>query len=79
MPIPDPEFKGNDELPEVVQLGSLETEATGALRRCLYASECKGKINFERTDTADVLCCNLENVPASPVYAKTNNGGKMYE
>ena len=83
VPIPDPEFKGNDELPlKSMQLGSLENRGDGCAfyERCLYASEkCKQKINFERTDTADVLCCNLQNVPASPVYSKTNNGGKMYE
>ncbi len=74
VPIPDPEYKGNDELPlRSMQLGSLENRGDGCAfyERCLYSCEkCRGKIGFVKTDTADVLCCNLENVPRDPVYDK---------
>lgn len=75
VPIPDPEFKGNDDLPlKSMQLGSLENRGDGCAfyERCLYAEDkCKGRIASVRTDTADVLCCNLEKVPATSVYDKS--------
>ena len=72
VPVPDPEFQGNDELPlKSMQLGSLENRGDGCAfyERCLYAKDqCRQKIQAVRTDTAEVLCCNLENVPSTPVY-----------
>ncbi len=72
VPVPDPEFKGNDELPlKSMQLGTLENRGGGCafFDRCLYASEkCREKIGYVQTPTAKVLCRNLENVPDRPVY-----------
>lgn len=74
VPIPDPDFRGNDELPlKSMQLGSLEDRGEGCsfLDRCLYSCEqCHNKINLTETETAKVLCCNLANVPDCPVYNK---------
>lgn len=76
VPVPDPDFRGNDELPlKSMQLGTLENRTDGCSfeERCLYSCEqCRQKISYVKTDTADVLCCNLENVPSDPVYKKSN-------
>lgn len=72
VPIPDPEFRGVDELPlRSMMLGSLENRDEGCpfFDRCLYAiDKCKNKIELTHTDTAKVLCCNLKDVPDSPVF-----------
>ena len=72
VPIPDPEFRGNDELPlKSMQLGTLEDRGEGCAfyERCLYSrEECKQKISYTATETAQVLCGNLEAVPSDPVY-----------
>ncbi len=74
VPIPDPDYKGNDELPlKSMQLGSLEDRGDGCAfyERCLYSCEaCKSRVNHVKTDTAEVLCCNLSKVPATPVFNK---------
>ncbi len=74
VPIPDPDYKGNDELPlKSMQLGSLEDRDDGCAfyERCLYSCEaCKSRVNHVKTDTAEVLCCNLNKVPATPVFNK---------
>ncbi len=76
VPVPDPEFCGNDELPlKSMQLGTLEDRGEGCafLERCLYAKEeCKNKIEYADTDTARVLCCNLDEVPCESVYEIKN-------
>lgn len=72
VPVPDPEFRGNDELPlKSMQLGTLEDRQDGCafFERCLYAKEeCKNKITYTRTETSQVLCCNLGEVPDRSVY-----------
>lgn len=72
VPVPDPEFRGNDELPlKSMQLGTLEDRGEGCAfyERCLYSrEECKQKISYTATETAQVLCGNLEAVPSDPVY-----------
>ncbi len=74
VPIPDPDFKGNDELPlKSMQLGSLENRGEGCafFDRCLYSREaCKQKFGSVLTETAEVLCCNLGQVPSEPVFEK---------
>ncbi len=74
VPIPDPDYKGNDELPlKSMQLGTLENRGDGCAfyERCLYSSEaCKSRVNHVKTDTAQVLCSNLAKVPTSPVFNK---------
>lgn len=76
VPVPDPDFRGNDELPlKSMQLGALENRTDGCSfeERCLYScARCRQKISYEKTETADVLCCNLKDVPSDPVYKKTN-------
>ncbi len=55
VPIPDPDFKGNDELPlKSMQLGSLENRGDGCAfyERCLYAGEaCKRRIPYYYNDS----------------------------
>lgn len=74
VPVPDPDFRAEGELPlKSMQLGTLENRGDGCpfIERCLYATdECKKKISISKTDTADVLCCNLDKVPQDPVYRK---------
>lgn len=73
VPVPDPEYHGNDDLPlKSMQLGTLEDRGDGCsfIERCLYSCDkCKQKIAHVTTDTAQVLCCNLENVPKQSVYS----------
>lgn len=80
VPVPDPDFRGNDELPlKSMQLGTLEGRGDGCpfIERCLYATDkCKEKINYETTATAEVKCCNLQSVPSEPVYKIKNKGEK---
>lgn len=72
VPVPDPEYHGNDDLPlKSMQLGTLENRGDGCsfIERCLYSCDkCAQKISHVKTETADVLCCNLENVPKESVY-----------
>ena len=72
VPVPDPKFKGAAELPlKSMSLGSLENRTQGCSfeERCLYACEkCKKAVSYTTTDTARVLCNNLENVPDHPIY-----------
>ena len=72
VPIPDPKFKGLGELPlKSMALGSLENRGEGCSfeNRCLYSCEkCNKKLNYVSTDTAQVLCSNLEQVPSDPIY-----------
>ncbi|MCI9407200.1 MAG: ABC transporter ATP-binding protein [Clostridia bacterium] len=72
VPVPDPDFRGNDDLPlKSMQLGALENRGEGCAfyDRCLYATdECRQKITYEKTDTAEVLCRNLARVPSGSVY-----------
>lgn len=76
VPIPDPDFKGNDELPlKSMQLGSLEDRGEGCafFDRCLYASEaCRKAFGPVKMETAEVLCCGLDRVPSAPVFEKNN-------
>lgn len=66
VPIPDPEYRGSDELPlKSMQLGSLENRGDGCsfYERCLYSCEsCHLRQQYVKTNTADVLCCNLQEV-----------------
>ena len=66
VPVPDPSYKGADELPlKSMQLGSLEdrTEGCSFKERCLYCtSECNKKQTYQSSKTAQVLCCNLSTV-----------------
>ena len=82
VPVPDPDFKGNDDLPlKSMQRGTLENRGEGCsfYERCLYATEeCMRKINYEKTDTAEVLCRNLSCVPSGSVY-KNQTEGKIDE
>ena len=73
VPVPNPEFRSNDELPlKSMQLASLENRDQGGCSffdRCLYASDqCRKKVEYVHTDTAAVLCNNLEAVPDAPIY-----------
>ncbi len=73
VPVPDPEYHGNDDLPlKSMQLGTLENRGEGCsfIERCLYSCDkCSQKISHVKTETAEVLCCNLENVPKESVYS----------
>lgn len=66
VPIPDPEYRGSDELPlKSMQLGTLENRGDGCsfFERCLYScAECHKKQQYVKTNTAEVLCCNLQEV-----------------
>lgn len=75
VPIPDPDYRGDDNLPlKSMLLGSLENRTSGCsfMNRCLYCDEkkCAGKINYSKTETAQVLCNNLEQVPSNPLIKK---------
>jgi peptide/nickel transport system ATP-binding protein len=76
VPIPDPDFVGNDDLPlKSMQLASLEDRGEGCafIDRCLYACDkCKEKACYQQTDTAKVLCNNLSAVPSTPIYDVTS-------
>ena len=67
VPIPDPDYAGFEDLPlKSMELGSLENRSEGCsfYDRCLYScQECKKKQTFVKTSTAEVLCCNLADVP----------------
>lgn len=67
VPIPDPDYAGFEDLPlKSMELGSLENRSEGCsfYDRCLYScQECKKKQAFVKTSTAEVLCCNLADVP----------------
>lgn len=66
VPIPDPEYRGSDELPlKSMELGSLEDRGEGCsfYPRCLYSCpKCLERQKHVKTSTADVLCCNLDEV-----------------
>jgi oligopeptide/dipeptide ABC transporter ATP-binding protein len=72
VPIPDPRFKGLGELPlKSMALGSLENSGAGCSfeNRCPYSCDnCKKTVAYVTTDTAEVLCSNLEQVPSDPIY-----------
>ena len=72
VPVPDPKLRKNRPLPlKSMQLGSLEhrSEACAFYDRCLYScAKCLQKVEYANTETAEVLCCNLENVPNTPIY-----------
>ncbi len=76
VPIPDPDFVGNDELPlKSMHLASLENRGEGCafIDRCLYSCDrCKEKVCYQSTDTAQVLCNNLGAVPSAPIYDVTS-------
>ena len=73
VPVPDPTYTSNDELPlRSMQLGTLENRPAGCsfYDRCLYANDrCREPVAYEKTETARVLCCNLAAVPDTPVYS----------
>lgn len=79
VPIPDPEYRGSDELPlRSMQLGSLENRVDGCsfYSRCLYCKEeCLKRQEYVKTNTADVLCCNLENVLSKDENSFIKQGG----
>ncbi|MBO5046677.1 MAG: ABC transporter ATP-binding protein [Clostridia bacterium] len=72
VPIPDPRFKGEGKLPlKSMGVGSLESRTQGCAfeERCLYSCEkCFGSVKYVQTETASVLCNNLEAVPSHPIY-----------
>ena len=72
VPIPDPRFKELGELPlKSMALGSLENRGEGCSfeNRCPYSCDnCKKTVAYVTTDTAEVLCSNLEAVPSDPIY-----------
>ena len=72
VPIPDPHFKGAENLPlKSMQLGSLENRGDGCpfIDRCLYQNEnCKNKCYMCDCGTSKVMCTNLESVPSTPIY-----------
>lgn len=72
VPLPDPEYIGNDDLPlKSMQLGTLEHRDDGCpfYNRCLYATnKCLFRIGQINTETAKVTCCNLEVVPQDPIH-----------
>ena len=76
VPIPDPDFVGNDDLPlKSMQLASLEGRGEGCafIDRCLYScDQCREKVCYQQTDTAKVLCNNLSAVPSAPIYDVTS-------
>lgn len=78
VPIPDPTFTANDELPlKSMQLGTLEDRPKGCsfLDRCLYACDkCREPVAYAQTETARVLCCHLDAVPAKPIYSIRSDG-----
>lgn len=76
VPIPDPTYRGNDELPlKSMQLGTIENRQDGCsfIDRCLYSCEkCQKKVNYEivkdNSEETKILCCNLEKVPNEKIY-----------
>lgn len=78
VPIPDPDYVGNDDLPlKSMQLASLEDRGEGCsfIDRCLYSCEkCYQKTCFQNTPTARVLCNHLEAVPSESVYSVETMG-----
>lgn len=81
VPVPDPKFRGDDDLPlKSMQLGTLENRGEGCsfYERCPYSAEqCLRKTEYVKTDTAEVLCGNLAQVPSGSVYKKTNGGENL--
>jgi len=75
VPVPDPEFRGNDKLPlKSMNLGDLENRGAGCsfFERCLYSRiECKSGVYYADTPTARVLCGNLDAVPSDAVFQST--------
>ena len=73
VPIPDPHYKGNENLPlKSMQLGTLENRGDGCpfYERCLYScGKCREKFEPVETDTSRVLCANLTEVPSEGIYA----------
>ena len=74
VPIPDPDFKGDTELPlRSMQLGSLENRGEGCpfYSRCLYREEdCLRKVDLTPEGKQMVRCCHEEKVPHGPIYPK---------
>lgn len=74
VPIPDPTFRDNEELPlKSMQLGSIEKRTDGCAfyERCLYSCDkCLQKVSYEQTETSMVLCNNLTAVPSEKIYQK---------
>lgn len=77
VPIPDPDYKTMDELPlKSMELGNIEKRHIGCgfYNRCPYCDKiCLKKIEYVHTETSDVLCNNLNNVPKGAVYKIFNN------
>lgn len=77
VPIPDPNFRGNDDLPlKSMQLGNIENRTIGCafMNRCLYATaKCAERVSVVQTETAQVLCSNLSAVPTGSVYNTQTN------
>lgn len=77
VPIPDPTFRDNDELPlKSMQLGQIENRVDGCsfFERCLYSCEkCSKVVNYQQTETSIVLCNNLEAVPKEQIYQNLRN------
>lgn len=80
VPIPDPTFKGDDNLPlKSMMLGNLEKRIEGCpfLERCLYSSEkCLNKVNFVEINNRKVRCCNATCVPRTALYDLKKEGLK---
>lgn len=76
VPIPDPDYKANEDLPlKSMELGNIEHRHIGCgfCNRCPYFEDvCTQKVNYVHTETSDVLCNNLNKVPTGAVY-KTYN------
>lgn len=72
VPIPNPHYKENEELPlKSMQLGTLENRGDGCpfYERCLYCNEdCLKKIDLCECETSKVMCTNLKDVPSTPIY-----------
>ena len=83
VPIPDPNYKQDGDLPlKSMQLGTLENRQDGCpfYERCLYSNpNCLKKVEITKTDTADVLCSNLEKVPSEPIYKNIIDKGGTKE
>lgn len=77
VPIPDPDYAGNTELPlKSMKLGSLENRTDGCafFDRCLYGCDkCNANVDYVDTPTAKVLCNNIDNVPSEPLFDTKQN------
>jgi peptide/nickel transport system ATP-binding protein len=80
VPVPDPSYVGNDNLPlKSMNLGTLENRGEGCpfYERCLYSTDkCLSKVPMAHTETSDVMCCNLDAIPKNKIFERRDGTNK---